>query len=301
MKTQNSRFLKSLPLQQFFSTAFIIGGFGLLALTFQPIAQAETPPASGNTLPGLNSAGVAVIDLPSSTAESIRLDIKQARFASHSVGRMILDAQGVDFKKGALTSLGADIADGNFDNVLVDQLKLDTSGFSFDSLELLNHRRFVLDQPINAKVFLKISEKSLNNFITNPKTMEKLQKAVSKKTGNFNLITFSNPTFKFTDRAKVRLTMDSSLGNAVAVPMEFNGNLNVENGKLVFNNLKMTSNGVQLPVDISDIFQKKLNELVDLQKLGKNNFVIHADKMNVSNHNLEINGTAALTRLEFGN
>lgn len=256
---------------------------------------------SADTLNPINSSGVVLIDLPASSAESIRLDIKQARLAAQSVGRLILDAQGIDFKKGALTSLGAEVQDGNFDNILVDKLTLNTTAFSFDTLELLNHRRFVLDHAINAAVSMKISEQSLNKFVSNPKTIEKIQKAVSKKTGGMNLISFSNPSLKLMGGNRVKLTLNSTLGNAVVAPMELNGNLAVKSGKLSFENLQLKSNGTQLPVDISDVFEKKLNEMIDLEKLGKNNFVIQAEKLSVTGKMLEISGNAALTRLDFGN
>jgi hypothetical protein len=272
----------------------------LTSLCFTGVLASSSAQAEEQMAP-INSSGVVLIDLPASSAESIRLDIKQARFASQSVGRLVLDAQGIDFKKGSLNGLGAEVTEGNFDNVLVDSLKLNASAFSFDSLELLNHRRFVLDNPVNATVDLRISEENLNRFFANPKTIQKLEKAVAKKMGNLALVNFSNPSLKLQDKNRVRLSLNTSFANAVAAPMEFDGRLGVENGKLVFTSLKLLSNGVQLPVDVSDVFQKKLNEMVDLEKLGKNNFVIHADSLRISNRAVEVKGTAALTRLDFGN
>ncbi len=259
-------------------------------------AMADTTPVQP-----INASGIVMIDLPASSAEAIRLDIKQGRFASQSVGRLILDAQGIDFKNGSLATLGAEVNQGNFDNVVVDQLKLNTQAFSFDTVELLNHRRFVLDKPVNAAVYVKITEESLNQFFANPKTIEKLEKSVAKKMGGIRLIHFSNPSLKLADKNRVRLLMDLTFGNAVAAPIEFDGKLAADGGKVVFSSLQMKSNGVDLPVDLSDIFQKKLNEMVDLSKLGKNNFVINADSANISNRALEVKGSAALTRLEFGN
>lgn len=286
---------KSLSVKKLCSTLAVAGFCVMLGYTGTQIVRAQS------NLPPINSSGVVVIDLPASTAESIRLDIKQGRFASQSVGRLVLDAQGIDFKKGSLNSLGAEVSDGNFDNVLVDSLKMNTQAFSFDTLELLNHRRFVLDHPVNASVALKISEESFNRIVASPKTLEKLEKAVAKKTGNISLIQFSNPSIKFMDRNRVKFSVNSSLANAVGAPMEFTGKLGVEKGKLSFNGLKMTSNGVQLPVDVSDIVQKKLNELIDLEKLGKSNFVIRAQDLSLNKGMMEVRGMASLNRLEFGN
>jgi hypothetical protein len=240
------------------------------------------------------------VDLPVSSADAVRLDIKQGRFAAQSVGHLMLDAQGIDFRNGTLKSLGAEMSQGNFDNVMVDMLKLNTNAFSFDTVELLNHQRFILDKPVNATVQLRISEDSLNTFVANPKTIEKLEKAVAKKTGNIRLIQFSNPSLKLSDKNRVKVLMGLTFGNAVAAPVEFDGRLVAEGGKVLFKGLQMKSNGVDLPVDISDIFEKKLNEMVDVTKLGKNNFTINADTATVAGKMLDVKGTAALTRLEFG-
>lgn len=257
--------------------------------------QAET-----NSLPPINSGGVVMIDLPTSTAESIRLDIKEGRFAAQSVGHLTLDAQGVDFRKGTLKSLTAHVKNGHFDNALVDDLLMKTQAFSFDTFELLNRRRFVLDNPVNSDVSLRISEDSFNRYFSSPQVIGKLEKAVAKKTGNFSLLTFSNPTVKFLDRSRVRLSVMTSVANAMAAPMEFDGRIAADNGKLVFKNLKMSSNGVQVPIDVSSVFEKKLNEMIDLERMGKNNFVIRANSVSMSKGMLEVRGQAALTRLEFG-
>jgi hypothetical protein len=255
--------------------------------------------AQGQPVP-INASGISIVDLPVSSADAVRLDIKQGRFAAQSVGHLMLDAQGIDFRNGTLKSLGAEMSQGNFDNVMVDMLKLNTNAFSFDTVELLNHQRFILDKPVNATVQLRISEDSLNTFVANPKTIEKLEKAVAKKTGNIRLIQFSNPSLKLSDKNRVKVLMGLTFGNAVAAPVEFDGRLVAEGGKVLFKGLQMKSNGVDLPVDISDIFEKKLNEMVDVTKLGKNNFTINADTATVAGKMLDVKGTAALTRLEFG-
>jgi hypothetical protein len=243
--------------------------------------------------------GVAVIDLPNGSAQTIVLDIEQGRFAEQSVGRLTLNARGINFRQGALDSLSATVQDGQFDTVPVDQLKLVTQAFSFDTFELINHRRFLLDKPVNAQVALKLSEASLNRFFSNPKTIERLEKAISKKTGNLLPVRLSDPGVVFLGKNRIRLNLTAHILEA-PTPLEMVGRLGVQNGKLALSELALASNGVTLPIDLTHILGQKINEMLDFERLGKNQFVIQAQSMSMVGKALEVKGTAALTRLEFG-
>jgi len=304
--------LKAIPLSVM-GLAFI--GSLFLATQAQPAtapsAAPTTTPASSSAIPAPSTmppltSGTALLDLPSGSAQTITLDIDQGRFANQSVGHLKLSAKGIDFRQGTLNSLGAEIRNGLFDTIPVDLLKLDASAFSFDTLELLNHRRFVLANPVNAAVTLKISESNLNKYLASPKTIEKLEKAVARKTGNIALIRFTNPVLVLGARAgkgernRVKLTVNAQFGDLANTPLEMLGSIGAKQGKLQFENMVLSSNGTQLPVDVAGTFQNKLNEMIDLERLGKNNFTIKANTVNVVGHNLEVTGLAALSRLDFG-
>ena len=299
----------SVLLKSVVATVLVVTAF--TAASSQTLPPIQTPstgsqnlspmPFTNNNTLGLNAGSVAFIDLPESTAQSIILDINQARFAQQSVGRLTLNATGIDFKQGNLQKLKASMQDGNFNNMLVNELVLDSAPFHFDTFELLNHRRFILDKPVSAGVSLKISEANLNSFIRSPKTIGKLEAAVAKKTGGIKLIQFSNPTVEIPNgRSRVKLTMQVSLASALATPVEMSGILTVSGGKLVFQQLKVVSNQVQLPVDIAAVFEKKLNELIDVERIGRSNFSIYAQSLSIHQKTIQILGNATLSRLEFG-
>ncbi len=265
-----------------------------LALPFS-IAQAEEV-----TL--INAGTVGITDLPTSSARSITLDIQDARFSSRSVGRLKLQANGIDFKQGVLQSLKADMINGHFDNnIKVDEFIINTNSFSFDTLELLSHQRFILDQPVTAQVELHISEENLQNFFAHPKTVTKLEQAIRKKTGGMDLIRFSNPTLDLLGGEKIRMNLMVVVGQAIAAPITIEGQMKIKRQKLMFRDLKVTSSDTALPVDIASAIQSQLNKLVDLEKLGaKNNFVILARSVKGTKHKVSITGLATMTRLEFG-
>jgi hypothetical protein len=249
----------------------------------------------------INAGSLGVVDIPVSTAKSITLDIEDARFASRSVGRLTLEARGINFRNGVLETLRANMLNGNFDNnIKVDEFIINTSAFSFDTFELLNHQRFVLDKPITAAIQLRISEDNLNNFFTHPKTIEKLEKAIQKKTGGLKLISFSNPSLELLGGDKVKLNTLIVIGDAVGAPLEMIGKMKVKNNKLVFSDLDVTSSDTRLPVDVASVFQSQLNSLIDLEKLGESHFTVQAKNLKISKKMVEIDGNAAMTRLEFG-
>jgi hypothetical protein len=265
-------------------------------------APAQTPAVGGTLHAPIRAGGVMALDLPNSSAQSISLDIVQGRFSEYSVGRITLTGSGIDFRNGTLQGLKADVAEGNFDNLLVDKLSINAPAFSFNTMELLNNRTFILNQPVTAKVNVLISEAGINKFLANPKTMEKIEKSIQKKTGGLKLITFSNPSLNLLSGNKVKVNVTGIVGQGLSVPMEMTGKLGIQNGQLGISNLVVSSGGndVQLPLDVATVFQDKINEIIDFKRLGKNSMVITADSMKLNGKILNIDGHATLTKLQFG-
>lgn len=274
----------------------------LLSLLAASVMMSPLAFAQQQKVAPVMGAGSVAIDLPDSSAQSVTLDIVQGRFSDYSVGRITLTGNGIDFRNGTLQGLKADVLDGDFDNLPVNKLSLNTPAFSFNTLELLNNRTFLLSQPVNARVHLTISEANLNRFLTNPKTLGQIEKSIQKKTGGMKLLTFSNPHISLLSGNKVKLDVTGVLAQNMAIPMEMTGSLGLHAGQLKLNNLNLSSNGTQLPVpvDVAKVFEEKLNEMIDFKKLGKNAMVIQADSIKLNGHNLIIEGNATLTKLKFG-
>ncbi|MBK8190841.1 MAG: LmeA family phospholipid-binding protein [Vampirovibrionales bacterium] len=272
--------------------ASIIALSALFCLQGLVFAEGVTP---------LNAGSASMVDLPNTSAKAITLDIEDARFASRSVGRLKLEAQGVDFRNGALNSLRATMQSGYFDNNLkVDELALVTRGFSFDPMELLNHQRFLLTQPVTADVHLTLSEDNLNAFFSNPKTIEKLENAIARKTAGVKLVTLSNPSLTLRGKDAAQMNLTVVVGQAVAAPMQLDGKLGVNNGKLAFRDLAVTASQAALPVDVSRTIEKELNKAIDIERLGKDDFQVRAERLTFGRKLIRIDGTASLTRLSFG-
>jgi hypothetical protein len=286
--------------QRFVAPALLL--VGLIAGGAMPRALAENLPGQPSVAPAIKAGGIMALDLPDSSAQSVSLDIVKGRFSDYSVGRIVLTGSGIDFRNGTLQGLKANILEGDFDNLLVDKLSLVTPAFAFDTMQLLNNRAFVLSQPVTAQVSLAITEAGINRFLANPKTLGKIEKSLQKQTGGLKLITFSNPNFSLLGGNKVKLNLTGVVAQGLAVPLEMTGKLALQGGQLSLQNLQMASGGndLNLPMDVSKTFQDKINELIDLKRLGKNSMVIYADSMKVSGKTLNIDGHATLTKLQFG-
>lgn len=278
---------------------FTAATFSVLAL---PFALAQNLPGQPSVAPAVKAGGVVALDLPDSSAQSVSLDIVKGRFSDYSVGRITLTGSGVDFRNGTLQGLKADILQGDFENLLVDKLSLLAPAFSFDTMQLLNNRAFVLSQPVTAKVNLAISEAGINRFLANPKTLGKIEKAVQKQTGGIKLVTFSNPSFNLLGGNKIKMNVTGIVAQGLAVPIEMTGRLAIQAGQLSIQDMQIASGGndLELPLDVAKSFQSKINELIDFKRLGKNSMVITADSMKVNGKTLNIDGHATLTKLQFG-
>jgi hypothetical protein len=205
-----------------------------LSLALPMAVMAQLPGQSVHA--PIKAGGVAVLDLPDSSAQSVTLDIVKGRFADYSVGRLTLLASGIDFRNGTLQGLKADIRDADLENLRVERLQMDTPPFSFDTMQLLNNRTFVLSQPVSAQVNLQISEDSINHFLANPKTLAKIEKAIQKQTGGLKVLTFSNPNLTFGGGNRIKLTVNGIIAQGLAVPLEMIGKLGIRAGQLRLRN-----------------------------------------------------------------
>ncbi|MCE3235764.1 MAG: hypothetical protein K0Q50_1944 [Vampirovibrio sp.] len=285
--------------------SILLSAFSVLALAV-PVAFAQSDNAQPANSPvmraPIKAGGVMALDLPDSSAQSVSLDILKGRFSDYSVGRITLTGSGIDFRNGTLQGLKADIVEGDFNNLLVDKLSMNAPAFSFDTMQLLNNRAFILAQPVTAKVNLVISETGINRFLANPKTLEKIEKSIQKQTGGLKLISFSNPSLNLLGGNKVKMNVTGVLLQGLTVPLEMTGKLGIQSGQLGITDMQISSGGndLQLPLDVAKAFQDKINEMIDFKKLGKNSLVITADSMKVSGKSLLIDGHATLTKLQFG-
>lgn len=269
----------------------LIGLLGLITLAL-PLARAE-----------VLGGGVAAIDIPESRAKLVTLEITDGHFSQYAMGKMRIELHDIDFRSGSLSSLKTSMTMGDFDNIWVDKMDISTEAFHFNTYELINNRRFELSQAITGNVYLGISENSLNHFLQHPKTLEKLEKSIQKKTGGIKLITIGNPSLKIVKGNQIQLNLTTFLGGQqMQIPMEILGELKLKDDNLVFSNLKVSSQdtALPLPVDVVKIIEKQLNDMINLEKLGKNNFVIHAKSLKMKKGLVEVTGNATFTRLEFG-
>lgn len=256
---------------------------------------------AGAEVPALKSSVVS-IDLPESYADAVRLEIDNGRFSDYSVAALVLAVQNIDFRNGTLQGMAADITGGEFDYLFVDTMAIRTDAFSFDTFQLLNEQRFVLDKPITGTVRLTVSEENLTRFIKHPRTVGKLEKAISKETGGLKLITFGNPEIDLDSGNRIRLSLITYFGGELAIPMEMEGQLALNEGTIEIQDLEVSTQKekLPLPIDVVDVIEDELNDLIDLRDLAGKHFAIHASSLEMDRDALTVGGHAIFSRLSFG-
>lgn len=271
------------------------------SLVILTLAASVTLTGFAESMPVQLSGGTKTVDLPEGSADKISIQVKQGRFASQSVGDLKLEVDGIDYQQGALDKLHAEFREAQFDTVPVDFVQIDTGAFNFNTLELLNHRRFVLNQPTTGDVKLKITEDGLNRLFSHPKLISNLEKAVAKQTGNIKLVTFTNPSLDLLSGNKFKLNMTVNMAGAMAAPIQMDGKLSLgADGNVLFQDITAVTNGVPLPVEIAPLLEQQLNKLVNFRELAKKYFVINTEKLKVSDKDLMLEGKATLTKLDIG-
>ncbi|MDX2085410.1 MAG: LmeA family phospholipid-binding protein [Candidatus Melainabacteria bacterium] len=276
---------------------------GILMGAVLPLVFAEPaakPPSSAATAkPGLVTAGVQGYALPNAGVEAVRVDLKKGFFAGFSADHMVLNLQGINLQHGSMQTLHALMEDAFLDFVPLDRVEIHTNAFQFDTFQLINNRRIVLDRPIAGHVNLQLTEQNLNVLLAQPKTKEKLERAIAKQTGNLKLVEINAPVLEMLGKDKFRLTFQTAMAGALTVPVEMEGTLALRQGELSFSNLQMVSAGLPLPVDLAKVLEAHLNKVLDFKTLGGRYFDLKATRLDTQHKKITLEGTATLTQLEM--
>ncbi len=85
---------------------------------------------------------------------------------------------------GTLKSLNISVQGGHIHDFIFDKLTMNTKeDLKFEPGVFLNHRLLQFTQPAQADVMVIISQKSLNEFLSSPKTLERLSVSATRKAG----------------------------------------------------------------------------------------------------------------------
>jgi hypothetical protein len=294
---RQSRFLMAPSLILF--SALISLGTVAPGMTSHAVAETPAPSTTSQVAP-IDLGKAQVMDLPVSSADQLQIVLTNARFDRESVGQLNLSLRGLNLRDGMLQGMTAKVSDGRFDNIPVKLLELTSGAFSFDTMTFLNQRKFVLDRPVQGNVTLQVTEADLNTFLKAPETVERLEKAISKRTGNIRLVRLTQPELVFLGKNNLQMKMTLSVGEAIASPMVADGSLTLRNGSPVFSLKQISSGNVPLPVDVATLVEKEMNKLLDFQKLGKGSVTINANTLDVTKKLITLKGTATVNKLSFG-
>ena len=274
---------------------------GVFSLACFPVANAEQPKAvASSQITPINLGKAKVMDLPVSSADKLQIVMTNARFDRESVGQLNLSLNGLNLRDGMLQGMSAKVSNGQFENIPVKLLEITSGAFSFDTMTFLNQRKFLLDSPVQGNVTLEVTEKDLNKFLKNPETIERLEKAIAKRTGNIRLVRLTQPELELRGKNDLRMKLTLSLGEAVASQMVADGHLALKDGNPVFSLKQVSSANMPLPVDVAHLIEKEMNKLLNLKKLGKGDVTINANTLDVTKKLITVKGTATLNKLSFG-
>lgn len=282
-----------------------------------PVQQAAPQFAAPNMVPGGAVARPVApngfVDLNTGRFGRLDFNIANGRFQDSSVDNLRVVASELDMARGQLGGIDVQVTGGHFREFTIDQLRIASSGaLMFSTEAFLNSRVLEFTQPINANVAVVFTQKSLNQFLSSPASLQMLSSGATNHLGGFlSQIVGSALQVKFQsaavklmpeDRIQTDVNVLVNLMNVeTAVPLSLSTRLLLQDGWISMADTSILTSGQALPPEMSSMIVQRLNKLADW---GKNNpdlrFSFNQLKVYPGDR-FELGGTAFIKRLRFGN
>jgi hypothetical protein len=268
----------------------------LIVLTVQPAHALETI-----------AAGASTVAIPIAKADLLQIQLDNAQFSDWTAKRLELDLKTIDIQAGTLKGVNLRYNDGIIERLPIQQFSLNSlplangvSAVSFDAFELVNFQRLVLRQPIAADVRIVLSEAGLNQFLSSPETIQKLESQLAKQTG-IALATFNDVSIRLSRGNVISVSMSVTLAQALQANMTLTGKLVAKNGGVEVTRLKMESNGNPFPFDVSGILTEQINKTLDVKRFTKKSGIaLTVNQIHLTGSTLTLVGVGQVNRLSFG-
>ncbi|MBX9572238.1 MAG: hypothetical protein K2X77_25310 [Candidatus Obscuribacterales bacterium] len=282
-----------------------------------PQQQYPTQMMAPNMVPGgatqnpPNAPGF--VNLNTGRFGKLDFNILGGRFQDSSVDNLHVTASDLDMARGQLGGIDVQVTGGHFREFTIDQLRIVSSGaLMFSPEAFLNNRVLEFTQPISANVVVVFTQKSLNQFLSSPASLQMLSSGATNHLGGFlSQIVGSALQVKFQsaavqlmpeDRIQTDVNVLVNLMNVeTAVPLSLSTRLLLQEGWISMADTRILTSGQELPPEMSSMIVSRLNKLADW---GKNNpdlrFSFNQLKVYPGDR-FELGGTAFIQRLRFGN
>ena len=268
--------------------------------------------AAPNMVPA-QAGGNGFINLNTGRFGKLDFNILGGRFQDSSVDNLRVVASDLDMARGQLGGLDVQVSGGHFKDFTIDQLRIVSSGaLMFSPGAFLNNRVLDFTQPISANVAVVFTQKSLNQFLSSPESLQMLSSGATNHLGGFlSQIVGSALQVKF-QSAAVQLMPENRIQTDVnvlvnlmsvetAVPLSLSTRLLLQDGWISMADTSILTSGKELPPEMASMIVTRLNKIADW---GKNNpdlrFSFNQLKVYPGDR-LELGGTAFIKRLRFGN
>jgi hypothetical protein len=257
---------------------------------------------------------ITFVDVNAGRFGKLEIDLTDGQFLDAAVDKLHLTAKDLDVKDGVLKSLDIAIEGGHLKDFVFDQLKIITQGdLKFDPGILLNHRMLQFSEPAQAQVMATISQTSLNSFLNSPRTLERLSVKVGRKVAaiasligvnNANVgLSISQADLAIKKKNKVTVDFQSNLGfGQVGLPLngEIEGTLGLKDGWLDLSDPHLSTAGQELSPEISAVLLKKIGGISQSTQKSEDIRFQFTDLKVVANKQIQLRGTAQISRLRFG-
>jgi hypothetical protein len=238
--------------------------------------------------------------------QSLNIELHNASFKKSAIGKLLINADQVNFETGEIGSLSARSYQFQNKDLVLDELGISLKNIIFLPDELLSNQALILQQPVQAKAYTLVTEKGINSILNQPKVLEKLSNITKTKIKKFGinlssgLISFYEPKARILENNRIEILMTGALSNFVSFPVQYTTTLAVQNSKLVLTQPTLNTSGITLPVEVTQVLNDKLSSLLDIDEKLKEDVDVNIVGLQVlPGDKIIVSADATIRKLKF--
>lgn len=241
-----------------------------------------------------------------SKMDNMKLEFNNVNFQKSFFNKLLINLTNADFTNGTIDNVIVNSFGFQKKDLLIDEVDIALKGLALNTDSLFTKQMLVLSKPVEALGTIIITEKSINSILNQPQVLDKLKNIVQMpKTlpGLPNgMVSLVDPRASIVSNNRLQLDMKASIANIIRIPVCFSANLSLINNKLLFTDPKISSSGLVLPNEVTNMVNNKLNDIINIDdKFNNNDIAVKITSLQMlPGQKITVNGKALISKLNLG-
>lgn len=241
-----------------------------------------------------------------SKMDNMKLEFNNVNFQNSFFNKLLITLINADFTNGTIDNISVNSLGFQKKDLLIDEVSIELKNLVINTDSLFSKQVFALSKPAEAIGTLIVTEKSINSILNQPQVLSRLKNIVQLPKGMSRIstetVSLVDPKASIISQNRIQVEMKAAIANFIKIPVNFSANLTLLNNKLLFTQPMISSSGMVLPDEVTNLLNNKLNEIINIEdKLNNNDIDIKITSLQMHpGQKIIVNGRALISKLNLG-